>query len=116
MESHTNESSARLDERRSVGQTSDRIGRHMDIINKTKRPLIVPLPGGKKLHLGPQATGQITPRAAEHPPLKKLVDGGEVELVSHQSSRGKGGSAPASEIGSAQVKAPNKNLRRSGER
>lgn len=53
----------------------------MDLKNKTKRPLSVPLPGGKRLHLGPGKTGQITPKAAQHPPLVKLVEAGELELV-----------------------------------
>jgi hypothetical protein len=51
------------------------------ITNKTTRPLIVPLPRGKKLHLGPRKTGQITTEAAEHAALKKLVDAGEIELA-----------------------------------
>lgn len=62
----------------------------MEILNKTKRPLRVPLPGGKKLHLGPGRTGQITPKAAQHPPLQKLVEAGEIELVDVGKS-GKGG-------------------------
>ena len=52
----------------------------MDIVNKTQRPLLVPLPGGKRLHLGPGRTGQITPKAAEHPPVKALVDAGDLEI------------------------------------
>jgi hypothetical protein len=52
-----------------------------EITNKTKRPLSVPLPGGKKLFLGPGKTGQITPKAVEHPPLKQMVDDGELELT-----------------------------------
>lgn len=62
----------------------------MDILNKTKRPLSVPLPGGKKLHLGPGRTGQIRPDALEHPPLKELVDSGDVEVVGGGRG-GKGG-------------------------
>ena len=52
----------------------------MDIINKTRRPLSVPLPGGKKLFLGPGKTGQVTPKALEHPPVVKLVEAGDVEV------------------------------------
>ena len=51
------------------------------IHNKTNRPLVVPLPGGKKLRLGPLQTGQVTPKALEHPPLKKLIEAGELELT-----------------------------------
>jgi len=51
------------------------------VSNKTQRPLSVPLPGGKTLHLGPGKTGQISAKAVEDPRLKKLVDAGEIEIV-----------------------------------
>jgi len=51
------------------------------VSNKTQRPLSVPLPGGKTLHLGPGKTGQISANAVENPGLKKLVDAGEIEVV-----------------------------------
>ena len=50
------------------------------VANKTQKPLSVPLPRGKVLHLGPGKTGQISSEAAEHPRLKKLVDAGEIEV------------------------------------
>ena len=50
------------------------------VSNKTHRPLSVPLPGGKTLHLGPGKTGQISANAVEDPRLKKLVDAGEIEI------------------------------------
>jgi hypothetical protein len=53
----------------------------MDIKNKTNRPLAIPLPRGKILHLGPKKKGQIAANAAEHPALKKLVEAGEIELA-----------------------------------
>lgn len=49
--------------------------------NKTQKPLSVPLPGGRTLHLGPGKTGQISAKAVEDPRLKKLVDAGELEVV-----------------------------------
>jgi hypothetical protein len=49
--------------------------------NKTPRPLSIPLPRGKKLHLGPGKSGQIVSTAADHPALKKLVDAGEIEIL-----------------------------------
>jgi len=65
------------------------------ISNKTTQPLSVPLPGGKTLHLGPKASGQISPRAAEHGPLKKLVDAGQVELVTSDGGGSRtGGGGP----------------------
>ncbi len=67
----------------------------MDVRNKTKMPLAVPLPGGKKLRLGPGKTGQITPKAAEFAPLKKLVEEDKLEFVvtgrSSTSGPGTGG-------------------------
>ena len=54
------------------------------VTNKTPRPLTVPLPRGKKLHLGPLKTGQITTEAADHAALKKLVDAGEIEISEEQ--------------------------------
>lgn len=51
------------------------------VSNKTQRPLSVPLPGGKTLHLGPGKTGQISWKAIEHPGLKKLVDAGAIEIL-----------------------------------
>ena len=50
----------------------------MDITNKTKKPLSLPLPGGKKLFLGPGKTGQVSPKALKHPPLVKLIEAGDV--------------------------------------
>jgi hypothetical protein len=51
------------------------------IRNKTQAPLVVPLPRGKKLHLGPGKSGEIAIEAASHPPLLKLVEAGQVELL-----------------------------------
>jgi hypothetical protein len=50
------------------------------VTNKTQKPLSVPLPRGRTLHLGPGKTGQISSDAAEHPKLKKLIDAGEIEV------------------------------------
>ncbi len=50
------------------------------VTNKTQKPLSVPLPRGKTLHLGPGKTGQISSEAAEHPQLRKLVEAGEIEV------------------------------------
>ena len=69
----------------------------MDVTNKSKKPLIVPLPGGKRLFLQPGKTGQITPKALEHPPVAKLLESGELE-----SSEGK--HAPNSRAGGKSTK------------
>lgn len=52
----------------------------MNITNKTKRPLRLPLPGDKTLFLAPGGTGQVSPKARHHPPLVALVDAGDVEF------------------------------------
>lgn len=65
------------------------------VTNKTSRPVIVPLPRGRKLHLGPLKTGQIATEAAEHPALKKLVEAGELELSDEQAGGGSAGGGNA---------------------
>lgn len=52
----------------------------MDITNKTRKPLSLPLPGGKKLFLGPGKTGQVSPKALEFAPLAKLLEAGEIAV------------------------------------
>jgi len=59
----------------------------MDITNKTKKPLSVPLPGGKKLFLQPGKTGQVTAKALEHPPVVKLIEAGELETAESARER-----------------------------
>ena len=64
------------------------------IKNTTKKPLNVPLPGRKRLFLGPGKEGEIRPRAADHPPVAALVESGELEIVpdsAKASSKGGGG-------------------------
>ncbi len=62
------------------------------ITNKTRKPLSVPLPGGKKLRLGPLKSGEISPKAIDHPPVQKLIEAGKVEIFgSEQKPRAAGG-------------------------
>lgn len=63
----------------------------MDVTNKSKKPLMLPLPGNKKLFLGPGRTGQISPKALEHPPLAKLIESGEVVAADQDHKPDKGG-------------------------
>jgi len=69
------------------------------ITNKTRKPIKVPLPGGKFLHLGPMKTGQIADLAAERPAVRKLVEAGEVEVHSEEThpQQGTGKAAPGQE-------------------
>ena len=62
------------------------------IKNTTKKPLNVPLPGRKRLFLGPGKEGEIRAKATQHPPLSALVESGELEIVPDaDKSGGKGG-------------------------
>jgi hypothetical protein len=53
----------------------------LEIQNKTSRPIRVPLPGGKTLHLGPAQSAQIADNAAEHSGIQKLVADGVIEIL-----------------------------------
>jgi len=63
------------------------------VTNKTGKPLGVPLPRGRILHLGPRKSGQISSHDLEHPAVKKLVDAGAIEIDTEAfgSSSGYGG-------------------------
>ncbi len=65
----------------------------MEITNKTKKPLRVPLPAGKKLFLSPGKSGQITQAAATRPAVVKLVEAGDVEISEEGTKRQGGGSS-----------------------
>lgn len=88
----------------------------MEIRNTSKGPLKVPLPGGKRLFLAVGATGNVTAKAADHPPLKALVEAGDLE-VTGGAARGasatteRGGKSPALRRGG-----PRAGGRRSGDR
>ena len=87
----------------------------MEIKNTTKRPIKVPLPGGKRLFLGLGGTGQIAPKAAEHPPVKALIDSGDLEVVGGGRSKGDGGGGGG--ISSSQGDGSGSgNIRRTGDR
>jgi len=89
----------------------------MEIRNKTKRPLKIPLPGGKQLRLGPGKLGQVAPKAASHPPLQSLIEAGEIEVVSGGLSQGTGGSGgKAGGGGGAQGGGPSGGVRHTGDR
>lgn len=68
-----------------------RMGGTMEIRNLTRRPLRIPLPGGRNLHLGPGQVGRIAPKALDHPPLQALVEAGEIEAIAAPRSQPKGG-------------------------
>ncbi len=51
------------------------------IVNKTRKPIKIPLPGGKTLYLGLAGSGQIPDEAVERPAFKKLVETGKIEVL-----------------------------------
>ncbi|NOX98647.1 MAG: hypothetical protein GXP30_02780 [Verrucomicrobia bacterium] len=65
----------------------------MEITNKTKKPLRVPLPAGKKLFLNPGKSGQITPAAAARPAVVKLLEAGDIEISKGGAKRQGSGSS-----------------------
>lgn len=60
-----------------------------EIRNTTARPLRVPLPQGRVLHLNPRGTGQVVAGALEHPPFQKLVEEGKVEVLGEGAPEGR---------------------------
>lgn len=61
--------------------------------NCSTRPLKVPLPRGKFLHLGPRNTGSIHPDALERPAVKRMLEAGDLEVVDDSAARHEGGQA-----------------------
>jgi len=57
-----------------------------EIRNKTPKPMRIALPQGKVLHLGPHKTGRIHAAALDHPPVKKLLEAEEIEIVGDGTS------------------------------
>ena len=90
----------------------------MDITNKTRKPISVPLPGGKKLFLGPGKTGQVAPKALSHPPLEALITAGDIEASggSSGSNKGKGGGTAKLGPSSGQRHGGTGAMRQSGDR
>jgi len=56
------------------------LGGMRTVKNLSARPLRITLPGGKTLHLGPGKSATIRNEATDHPALKRLCDGGLVEV------------------------------------
>ncbi len=84
------------------------------IRNNTKKPLKVPLPGGKLLRLSPGKSGEVTAKAVDHPPLKALVDSGDLTVVEEGRGRGQLGGANTGLSGSTGHD-PDRTIRKSGD-
>lgn len=86
-----------------------------DITNKTKKPLRVPLPGGKTLFLVPGRSGQVAPKALDHPPLKALIDAGDIQVGGGSGNRSGGGAASRG-LSGGQGHSPEGGIRHTGDR
>jgi hypothetical protein len=86
------------------------------ITNKTHKALSIPLPGGKKLRLGPLKSGEISPKGIDHAPVQKLIEAGDVEIFdSDQQPRVAGGGGKGSRPSSG-GQARGGGIRRTGDR
>ena len=88
----------------------------MDLLNKTQAPLAVPLARGKKLRLGPGRTGQISPKALDHPPLKKMIEEGLVEVVGGGRGRSGGSKGDSRGLGPSTSHGSGGAMRHTGDR
>jgi hypothetical protein len=86
------------------------------ITNKTCRPLSVPLPGGKKLRLGPLKSGEISAKAVDHPPVQKLIEAGEVEIFGPEHKPRRAGGGPMGSRPSSGGKNRAGGIRQAGDR
>ncbi len=84
------------------------------IKNTTKKPLSVPLPGGKRLFLGPGKEGRIRARAGKHPAVAALVEAGELEIVPDAGKSGGKGDGGGS-MGGGQGRNPTHTVFKSGD-
>ena len=85
------------------------------VTNKTGKPLSIPLPRGKTLHLGPRKSGQISSHDIAHPALKKLVEAGTIDLEEGSGSTG-GDGGGAHGRGPTSGYTAGRGMRRSGDR
>jgi hypothetical protein len=86
------------------------------VTNKTGKPLSIPLPRGKKLHLGPRKSGQISAHDIEHPALKQLVESGAIEIVADDVGATGGGGGGVQGRGPEPGHSTGRGGRRSGDR
>jgi hypothetical protein len=92
------------------------IGTQMEITNKTRRPIKIPLPDGKKLFLGPGKSAQVNPKAAKHPPVMEHVEAGDLEIGDAGGKKGSTAGDGSSSSSGSQNSAPTGNIRRTGDR
>ncbi|MFT4709319.1 MAG: hypothetical protein ACI8Q9_000439 [Planctomycetota bacterium] len=88
----------------------------MEIKNTNKQPLKVPLPAGKRLFLKPGEKGKINPKAAEHPPVKKLIEEGSLEVMDFGSGKSKASGGGGAISGSQDSGGSGAGMRKTGDR
>lgn len=66
------------------------------IVNRSGRPLKVPLAGGKTLHLGPGRSAEVNDATPDHPPFRALVERGWIEIAGGVAEHGVAGGAQES--------------------
>ena len=86
------------------------------ITNKTRKPLSVPLPAGKKLRLGPLKSGEISPKAVDHPPVQKLIEAGDVEIFNSEQKPRHTGAGGKNSPSSSGGQSHGGGIRRTGDR
>ena len=65
------------------------------LLNKTPKPMRLSLPGGKTLFLGGTRQASVREDALEHPPIKKLIEAGTLEVVDAGAAKRGGVPLPA---------------------
>ena len=56
------------------------------ILNKTHKPMKIPIGGGRFLHLAPNKTGQISGQTSGSAAIRTLVKSGEIEVLGEESN------------------------------
>lgn len=86
------------------------------VSNKTQRPISVPLPRGKTLHLGPGRSAAIASNADDYAPLKKLVEAGQIEILDERNDVAAGAAGGKAGRAWAGTHSSSNASRRSGDR
>ncbi len=85
------------------------------ITNKTRRPLSVPLPDGKKLRLGALASAEISAKTVTYPAVLKLVEAGTVEILA-RTNKNPAGRPAGRAAGAASGRGGGRGIRKTGDR
>ena len=61
------------------------------IVNRSRKPIRIPLPGNKTLFLGPSKSGQLSDQQLAAPAVARLLKSGDIEVVGEAAHPGGGG-------------------------